>query len=74
MLKTILIGTIILACASIAAAQSDYKKFEFFTGYSHNRVDTGIGNDDPDLGQGKNRRGRPCARAGGFDPDDTARP
>src|SRR5215211_2025991 len=48
--KTILIGTIILACASIAAAQSDYKKFEFFTGYSHNRIDTGIGDDDPDVG------------------------
>jgi hypothetical protein len=47
--KTILIGTIMIACASIAAAQSDYKKFEFFAGYSHNRVDTGIGDDDPDL-------------------------
>ena len=50
MLKTILIGTIMIACASIAAAQSDYKKFEFFGGYSHNRIDTGIGDDDPDLG------------------------
>ncbi len=49
MFKTILIGTIIIACASMAAAQSDYKKFEFFGGYSHNRVDTGIGDDDPDL-------------------------
>jgi len=48
--KTILIGTIIFACASIAAAQSDYKKFEFFTGYSHNRIDTGISDDDPDVG------------------------
>ena len=50
MFKTIMIGTIIIACASIAAAQSDYKKFEFFAGYSHNRIDTGIGDDDPDLG------------------------
>ena len=49
MFKTILIGTIIIACASIAAAQSDYKKFEFFGGYSHNRVDTCIGDNDPDL-------------------------
>ena len=49
MFKTILIGTIILACASIAAAQSDYKKFEFFGGFSHNRVDTGIGDDDPSI-------------------------
>src|ERR1044071_6450596 len=39
----------IVACASIAAAQSDYKKFEFFSGYSHNRVDTGIGDDEPAL-------------------------
>ena len=51
MLKTMLIGMIVVACASIAAAQSDdYKKFEFFAGYSHNRIDTGIGDDDPDLG------------------------
>lgn len=49
MLKTIWIATIIIACASIAAAQSDYKKFEFFTGYSHNRIDTGISDNDPDL-------------------------
>jgi opacity protein-like surface antigen len=47
--KTIMIATIIIACASIAAAQSDYKKFEFFGGYSHNRVDTGFGDEDPDL-------------------------
>ena len=40
----------ILTCASLAVAQSDYKKFEFFAGYSHNRIDTGIGDDDPDLG------------------------
>lgn len=44
-----LIATIVLACASIAAAQSDYKKFEFFGGYSHNRIDTGIGDDDAEL-------------------------
>ena len=49
MFKTSLIITIILACASIAAAQSDYKKFEFFGGYSHNRIDTGIGDEDPEL-------------------------
>src|SRR4026209_1175843 len=44
-----LILTLIVACASIAAAQSDYKKFEFFGGYSHNRVDTGIGDYDHSL-------------------------
>ena len=50
MLKTILIGTLIIACASVAAAQTDdYKRWEFFGGYSHNRIDTGIGDDDADL-------------------------
>jgi hypothetical protein len=54
--KTILIGTIILACASIAAAQSDYKKFEFFGGYSHNRVDTGLSDEEPALADVINER------------------
>ena len=49
MFKTMLIATLVLACASIAAGQSDYKRFEFFGGYSHNRIDTGIGDDDVDL-------------------------
>ena len=49
MFRTMLILTMIVACASIAAAQSDYKKFEFFAGYSHNRIDTGISDDDPAL-------------------------
>ena len=48
---------LIFACASLAAAQSDdYKKFEFFGGYSHNRIDTGIGDDDPSLGDIINER------------------
>jgi Outer membrane protein beta-barrel domain len=38
--RTLLIVTTIVACASIAAAQDDYKKFEFFGGYSHNLVNT----------------------------------
>jgi hypothetical protein len=50
MLKTILLGMIMVGCASIAFAQSDdYKKFEFFAGYSHNWIQTGIA-DDPELG------------------------
>lgn len=49
MFKTMLIALIVLTCASMAAAQDDYKRFEFFGGYSHNRIDTGIGDDDPDL-------------------------
>lgn len=56
MLKTLLIGLMILTCAPLAAAQSDYKKFEFFAGYSHNRIDTGIGDDDPELGDIINER------------------
>jgi hypothetical protein len=50
MFKTILIAMLMAACASLAVAQNDYKKFEFFGGYSHNRIDTGIGDDDPELG------------------------
>ncbi|HEV2835618.1 MAG TPA: outer membrane beta-barrel protein [Pyrinomonadaceae bacterium] len=50
MFKTLMMTLVIVASASIAAAQSDYKRFEFFGGYSHNRIDTGIGDDDPDLG------------------------
>ena len=50
MFKTILLGTLIIACASVAAAQSDdYKKWDFFGGFSHNRIDTGIGDEDADL-------------------------
>ena len=47
--KTLLLGLMLLVSASICTAQTDYKKFEFFGGYSHNRVDTGIGDDDPDF-------------------------
>src|ERR671918_1427403 len=47
--KTILLGLVMVVSASICTAQSDYKKFELFAGYSHNRVDTGIGDDDPAL-------------------------
>ena len=47
MFKTILTVLTILACASLAAAQSDdYKKFELFAGYSHNWINHGIGDDD----------------------------
>lgn len=47
MFKTTLIGIMILACASLAAAQSDdYKKFDFFAGYSFNHINHGIEDDD----------------------------
>ena len=43
MFKTMLMGMMILALTSIAAAQSsDYKPLEFFAGYSHHQIDTGI--------------------------------
>ena len=48
MFKTILIGTLIIACASVAAAQSDsYKRWEIFGGFSHNRIDTDVGVEEP---------------------------
>ena len=41
---------LIVACASMAVAQSgDYSKYEFYGGYSHNRVDTGIDDSEPAL-------------------------
>ena len=41
---------LIMACASISFAQSgDYSKYEFYGGYSHNRVDTGIDDSEPAL-------------------------
>ena len=49
MRKAFLLALTVLASSSLAAAQSDYKKFEVFAGYSHNRVDTGISDEDPDL-------------------------
>lgn len=52
MKKLLLSGLMTLVCASFGLAQttttSDYKKSEFFVGYSNNQVDTGIDFDDPD--------------------------
>lgn len=45
MKKLILSGLMTLVCASFGLAQnstSDYKKSEFFVGYSNNQVDTGL--------------------------------
>ena len=49
MRRAMFLVLVLLTCSSLAAAQSDYKKFEVFAGYSHNRVDTGIGDDDAAL-------------------------
>ena len=48
MRKALLFFALICACAPAALAQ-DYHRFELFGGYSHARVDTGIGDSDPDL-------------------------
>ena len=38
-----------LLCTSVTMAQDDYRRFEFFVGYSHNRVDVGPVEDfDPE--------------------------
>jgi opacity protein-like surface antigen len=50
MRKLLFSAILIVSTASMAFAQStDYNKVEFYGGYSHNRVDTGIGDNDPDL-------------------------
>lgn len=47
MFRTILTGLVIIACASLAAAQSDdYKKFEFYAGYSHSLKDPIFDDED----------------------------
>ena len=50
MRRLMCLAMLIAACASVSLAQSDdYNKYDIFVGYSHNRVDTGIGDDDPQL-------------------------
>lgn len=51
MRKLLLLATLILACAPLSFAQAtdEYNKFEVYGGYTHNRVDTGLTDDDPDF-------------------------
>lgn len=55
MVKTSLLTLLFVLCAipTLAQGTDDYNKFEFYVGYSHNRVDVGavedIGDDDPDF-------------------------
>lgn len=59
MRKLLLLASFILACASVSFAQTtsdDYNKVEVYGGYSHNRVDTGISDDDPDFSDIVNER------------------
>ena len=57
MRKLLFLAVLIVASASMAAAQStDYNKVEFFGGFSHNRVDTGIDDSEPELSDIINER------------------
>jgi hypothetical protein len=50
-MRKLIMLAIMLACAApFAAAQStdEYNKYDVFVGYSHNRVDTGIADEDDD--------------------------
>ncbi|HEX5707089.1 MAG TPA: outer membrane beta-barrel protein [Pyrinomonadaceae bacterium] len=49
MRKLILLALFIACSAPAAFAQDDYDKVNAFVGFSHNRVDTGITDGDPDL-------------------------
>jgi opacity protein-like surface antigen len=51
MRKLILMALFVFATAPFTFAQStdDYNKVDVFVGFSHNRVDTGISNEDPEL-------------------------
>ena len=47
MFKTMLVVMMILACASLATTQSDdYKKFEFYGGYSYHLIGNDLDDDD----------------------------
>ena len=50
MRKLIMLAVMLACAAPFAAAQStdDYNKYDVFVGYSHNRVDTGIADEDDD--------------------------
>ncbi len=55
--RLLFLAVLIVSCASMAFAQStDYNKVEFFGGFSHNRVDTGIDDSEPELSDIINER------------------
>lgn len=50
-MRKLFLAAFLVACAAPAAfAQTDYNKYDFYVGYSHNRVDVGLddGDTDPD--------------------------
>jgi opacity protein-like surface antigen len=57
MRRLLLLAVLIVGSASMAFAQTaDYNKVEFFGGFSHNRVDTGIDDSEPELSDIINER------------------
>ena len=51
-MRKIFLMAILIACAApftSAQTSDDYNKVDVFVGFSHNRVDTGISNNDPEL-------------------------
>lgn len=49
MRKLILLALFVACSAPAALAQDDRDKVNVFVGFSHNRVDTGVADDDPDI-------------------------
>ena len=52
-MKKFVLMAILIACSApftFAQTTDDYNKVEGYVGYSHNRVDTGISDNDPDVG------------------------
>jgi len=57
MRKSLFLAILIVSCASVGFAQStDYNKVDVYVGYSHNRVDTGIDDSEPELSDVINER------------------
>src|SRR5437868_3169602 len=58
-MRKLFFAALVIACAApLASAQKaggDYNKYDFYAGYSHNRVDVGF--DDPDQNFLQNREG-----------------
>ena len=60
-MRKLFMAAVLIACASsFTFAQStssdEYNKYDVFVGFSHNRVDTGVGDSDPELSDIVNER------------------
>jgi len=49
MRKLLMLAVMIACAAPFAYGQDDYNKYDIYLGYSHNRVDVGIDDNDPDF-------------------------